>query len=77
MRRPAGVELTVGDLMARGVEDVDAFCPSCGNMWTTAITFLPAATTLPKVAALMICPTFEGRGIEANLKPHDSRRNNQ
>ena len=55
---------TVGDLVERGVEDVDAFCVGCGATWRSPITFLPPATTLEKVAALMICPTCGGRDIE-------------
>lgn len=57
-------ELTVGSLLDEGVEDVDAFCVRCGHMWRAPIMFLPRATTLSKVEALMACPVCGGRVIE-------------
>ena len=57
---------TVGELVERGVEEVDAFCVGCGNMWRSPITILPDGTTLAKVAALMMCPTCGGRDIEVD-----------
>ena len=30
-------KMTVGDLMQMGVEEVDAFCASCGFMWRARI----------------------------------------
>jgi hypothetical protein len=55
---------TVGDLVERGIEDVNAFCVGCGATWRSPITFLPQATTLEKVAALVMCPTCGARDIE-------------
>ena len=62
--KAVSADLTVGDLVERGVEDVDAFCVGCGNMWQSPITVLPDATTLSKVASLMKCPACGGRDIE-------------
>jgi hypothetical protein len=55
---------TVGDLLACGIEDVEAFCVGCGSLWRSPITFLPPATSLAKTASLMVCPTCGGRDID-------------
>lgn len=55
---------TVGELTARGPDDVDAFCLGCGEAWKMPIGFLPAATTLEKIETLAICPACGGRNIE-------------
>jgi Zn finger protein HypA/HybF involved in hydrogenase expression len=66
MTRTVASELTVGDLLARGIEDVEALCVGCGSLWRSPITVLPPATSLTKTAALMICPTCGGRDIEVD-----------
>jgi Zn finger protein HypA/HybF involved in hydrogenase expression len=66
-RRPA--EVTVAELTVQGVDAVEASCGNCAAEWLSPITFLPPATTLSKVAALMICPTCGGREIEVALMP--------
>jgi hypothetical protein len=64
--------MTVGDLVKRGVEDVKAFCGDCGKLWRAPITFLPPATGLRKVAALMLCPRCGGREIEVSTSGNES-----
>jgi Zn finger protein HypA/HybF involved in hydrogenase expression len=58
---------TVADMAAEGVDAVDAFCAHCGNSWLAPISFLPPATTLAKVEALMACPACGGRDV--NVSP--------
>ena len=48
--------LTVAELLARGIDEVDASCGYCGHGWRAPIAFLPDATTLEKVSQLMACP---------------------
>jgi hypothetical protein len=36
-------------------------------MWQAPITFLQPAITMPKVEALMTCPTCGGRAIDVSL----------
>ena len=64
MRRSRHAEITVAELTQYGVEALEAFCPRCGEEWRPPITFLPPATTLNKIAALMVCPACGGRDIE-------------
>jgi hypothetical protein len=54
----------VADLLDKGIEGVRAFCPSCGHIWQSPITFLPPLTTMQKVAELMACPICDRRDIE-------------
>jgi predicted RNA-binding Zn-ribbon protein involved in translation (DUF1610 family) len=56
-------QLQVSDMLAKGAGEVAADCPSCGNSWTAPIAFLPAATTLRTVAAMMLCPSCGSRNI--------------
>lgn len=56
---------TVGELLGRGDDAVEAFCLGCGKSWEMPIGFLPAATTLEKIETLAICPTCGGRHVEA------------
>ena len=57
-------EVTVAELAEHGVDSVDAICEKCGNSWRAPIHILPPATTLAKVAALMLCPNCGGRHVE-------------
>jgi hypothetical protein len=57
---------TVAELTAADIDRVDAFCAGCGHMWAAPIDFLPPATDLRKVAALIICPICRGRDIEVD-----------
>ncbi|WP_296710963.1 hypothetical protein [Rhodoblastus sp.] len=61
-------ERTVADLLELEIDAVDAFCPRCGESWRSPISFLPSATTLEKVAALMMCPTCGARDIEVEVE---------
>lgn len=72
MSRPEATEMTVGDLVKRGVEDVEAFCVDCGELWRTPISFLRPATGLRKMAALMLCPSCRGREIEVSPQRNES-----
>ena len=60
-------EVTVAELTAHGVETVEASCLRCGQGWWPPITFLPATTTIRKIAALMVCPTCAGRDVEIQV----------
>ena len=64
MRRSPHEDITVAELTRHSLEAVEASCLSCGAEWQTPITFLPPATTLAKVASLMVCPTCGGRDVE-------------
>jgi hypothetical protein len=55
---------TVGELIDLGIGTIDAFCPNCGNLWQAPVEFLPRATIIETVAALMICPVCDGRAVE-------------
>jgi hypothetical protein len=55
---------TVATLQDAGIDAVEASCQKCEETWQAPISFLPPATTLEKVAALMACPTCGGRNIE-------------
>jgi Zn finger protein HypA/HybF involved in hydrogenase expression len=68
MSRSRIAEVTVADLIARGVDTVEASCVKCGDQWLSPITFLPPATTITKVAALMLCPICGGRDIEVQAQ---------
>lgn len=57
---------TVSMLSEREVNAVDASCPRCGESWHAPISFLPAATTLNTIAALMACPTCGCRNVEVD-----------
>ncbi|MCW2282569.1 hypothetical protein M2323_000330 [Rhodoblastus acidophilus] len=69
-----GDDPTVAKMMGAGVESVKAFCLCCGHLWSAPITFLPSATTLSKVTALMACPACNGRRVEAELVSFAKRR---
>ena len=56
--------VTVGELTENEVDAVDAFCAKCGNLWWAPITFLPPATTLATVEALMVCPICGSHWVE-------------
>jgi hypothetical protein len=57
---------TVAMLSERGVDAVDASCWQCGESWHAPISFLPTATTLGQIAALMACPTCGCRNVEVD-----------
>ncbi len=59
--------ITVGEMQALGVDSVEAHCCVCGNRWPVPIDFLPAATTLSKVAELIVCPTCGSSGVKVSL----------
>ncbi len=59
-------EVTVAELTAQGVDAVDACCVQCGNSWQAPISFLPKATTISKVEALMVCPACGGRDVKVS-----------
>jgi hypothetical protein len=63
MSRPSD-DTTVAELTNLGVDAVDAFCEKCGNLWRAPIAFLPPATTLAKIEALMACPVCGGIQVE-------------
>lgn len=56
MRGAEPSAVTVADLLMRGVEGIDASCLRCGENWRAPITMLPPATSLAKIAELMVCP---------------------
>ena len=56
--------LTVADMAASGIDEVNAMCLRCGSSWRSPISFLPSATSLEKIAELMSCPTCGGREID-------------
>ena len=56
--------LTVAELLAAKIDEVDAMCLRCGRTWRAPISFLPATTSLEKIAELMSCPTCGGRKID-------------
>ncbi|WP_294537704.1 hypothetical protein [uncultured Rhodoblastus sp.] len=64
MRGRRHAEVTVADLTEQVIDAVNASCLRCGDEWQPPITFFPPATTIDKVAALMVCPTCGGRDIE-------------
>jgi Zn finger protein HypA/HybF involved in hydrogenase expression len=67
MRRRPQAEITVAALTRHGIDAVEASCARCGDGWHAPITFLPSATTLAKIAALMACPTCGGREVEIQI----------
>jgi Zn finger protein HypA/HybF involved in hydrogenase expression len=77
MSRSRIAEVTVADLIARGVDTVEASCVKCGDQWLSPITFLPPATTIAKVAALMLCPTCDARDVEVQEHGLPSNRSIQ
>ena len=48
--------LLVSDMLMEGVCEVIATCPECGKSWTAPIAFLPPATSMSKIAELIVCP---------------------
>jgi len=57
-------EVTVAEMAEHGIDSVDAFCEKCGSLWRAPIHILPPATTLAKIAALMVCPNCGGRHVD-------------
>lgn len=49
--------ITVSNMLAQGVDVVDATCRYCGHAWSAPIDFLPEQTTLEKIEQLLVCPT--------------------
>jgi Zn finger protein HypA/HybF involved in hydrogenase expression len=64
MRRAEPSAIAVADLLMRGVEKIDASCLRCGENWQAPISILPPATTLAKIAELMVCPACGGREVD-------------
>jgi DNA-directed RNA polymerase subunit RPC12/RpoP len=64
MTDPTGMKLTVAELAASGVDEVEAMCLRCGRTWRSPISFLPPATALQKITELMSCPACGGREID-------------
>jgi Zn finger protein HypA/HybF involved in hydrogenase expression len=77
MRQGVTSTVTVADLLRQGAEEIDASCLRCGENWRAPITILPSATTLAKIAELMVCPACGGREVEvAPAWPGDAPRAN-
>ena len=55
--------LTVCDLDAHGADAVSATCEKCGRTWPAMVRFLPPATPLTKVAALLECRACGGQRV--------------
>lgn len=77
MRGAEPSAITVADLQNRGVEEIDASCLRCGENWQAPITVLPSATTLAKIAELMVCPACGGREVDVTPAwPGDAPKTN-
>jgi len=64
MTRHDPLELSVEELVERGVDSVKAGCNYCGKSWPALIDFMPARTTLRKIRALMVCPTCGSADVD-------------
>jgi len=64
MRTVTPSAITVADLLRRGVDEIDASCSRCSENWQTPISILPPATTLAKIAEVMVCPACGGREVD-------------
>lgn len=64
----------LSELTRDGVDSVDAFCEKCGNSWQAPIAFLPPATTLAKIEALMACPKCDSHQVEIHPATRNRRR---
>ncbi len=64
MSRSRHSEITVAELMRHDIEAVYVSCVRCGAEWQPPITFFPPATTLNKIAVLMVCPACGGCDVE-------------
>jgi len=64
MSRSRHSKITVAELMRHDIEAVYANCRRCDAEWRPPISFLPRATTLNKIASLMVCPSCGGRDVE-------------
>jgi Zn finger protein HypA/HybF involved in hydrogenase expression len=69
MRRQHHAYATVAELMVNDIENVEAACLRCGEAWLAPTDFLPPATTIAKIADLMVCPTCGGREVRIDLAP--------
>lgn len=58
--------ITVGEMKMHGVEKIWASCGHCGKRWQAPIDILPSATSLAKIAQLIICPTCGERGVKVS-----------
>lgn len=58
------LERTVVDLVAEGVDSVEATCNFCGKSWPALISIMPDSTTLRKIRALLLCPTCSSADID-------------
>ncbi len=58
------LELSVEELVERGVDGIKASCNYCGKPWPALIEIMPARTTLRKIRALMVCPTCGSADID-------------
>ena len=56
--------ITVSEMLARGVDAVDATCRYCGHAWNAPIAFLPERTTLENVGQLLVCSTCSRGDID-------------
>lgn len=58
------IDLTVSQMVARGVDHVKATCGYCGRSWDAPISVMPDGTSLRKIRALLVCPTCTKSDIE-------------
>lgn len=59
--------VTVADLLAHGIDEVSATCPSCRSSWLVPVSFLPPATSLRKVGELLICPRCGSQKVRIEM----------
>ena len=60
--------IMVSDMLAKGIEAVEATCHYCGHVWSVPIGFLPERTTLEKVGRLLACPTCRRGDVDVEPK---------
>lgn len=64
MKSDDPLDLTVQELVAHGVDGVEASCNYCGRSWLALINIMPDQTTLRKVRALLACPTCGSADVD-------------
>lgn len=65
-------DVTLAELKSGGVCAVEAVCCHCAQKWCVPYDFLPTATSLAKIATIMICPSCGSWSLE--LAPAAKRR---
>lgn len=62
---------SVAEMLADGIEDIEATCGYCGHAWRAPIGFLPDQTPLAKISQLLACPRCYRADIDVELGfPH-------